>query len=727
MENNQHICMDLDSLKFNVLIDARAPEMADSANPIVSALSSRIKNSLRNIPRKRRAEAEALVDSFLQEKLKPIFSRIVSTHCVVSPKAVEILTKEATAELSSELSQELYILAMKIDAFSANQTNTYQKCDRRLLFVKREAFKSALRIYEAMDFHCREVLKKKTMKKFKNYGLERAVYRDTLKIEKMDTVLRQLSDEKKESSLVLKEIAERKEEMRIRENISDLEGAILERVLEKLRAFFSNDKYSPNVYFYLKEITENNGKSIDIEKIDFLRKYTPNNPKRIFSVGEVAERIKTAENECLKEGRRIYDEVKKMQEETRQLIDDMCEIFASRACLNSLLTIVKMFKRAEKEAENLQGPEKVKMEEFRDELAESIAKVDEIRGCSLASMRELSKYLDLVSLLGKLSDKSVCVEFACFNASFKKILSAFPNGEISSGYKKALQDLINHPEDAVKKEQMLHEHAASAENCLERLREAEKGETAEKCKLRVLEYEDFAEKMVLPDFSGPIESIHPVDLKPTVTPREVKALAATLEMYSKKLAKPRKDDFESDSDSSVLDETLPEIEAMLPVLKERAARVAKLSKNKCRGGECLRYAYLKKYKSETLKKADMLREKFEAELVPLAWEVVRKFEETPNNPELNEKVNKMLEETAQKEPHRLLTPRFIVENKHFAEELPRVIVQLDKKIAETLGGSSGERTRRKLHYSLTLQNSIFALFFVFMLLSLGLVCSSEFA
>ncbi|KAH9386120.1 uncharacterized protein NEMAJ01_1016 [Nematocida major] len=121
----------------------------------------------------------------------------------------------------------------------------------------------------------------------------------------------------------------------------------------------------------------------------------------------------------------------------------------------------------------------------------------------------------------------------------------------------------------------------------------------------------------------------------------------------------------------------------------------------------------------------MLREELEAGIGPLAFQFVRDFEETPNNPKLVEKVEKMLRRIVEKEPQRFLTPEFIIENEHFLEELPKVVDQLDKRIAEAFGGRSGERAGGRRGRISRIQRAIFGGLSVFMLASLGLICTSE--
>ncbi|KAH9386132.1 uncharacterized protein NEMAJ01_1028 [Nematocida major] len=133
------------------------------------------------------------------------------------------------------------------------------------------------------------------------------------------------------------------------------------------------------------------------------------------------------------------------------------------------------------------------------------------------------------------------------------------------------------------------------------------------------------------------------------------------------------------------------------------------------------YACLMEFRKENSRLLGLIKEKIEASMAPGPLKVTKNFEEIPNNPEIIEKAKKMLEETLQKDPQGLLSSKFIVQNKHFLAELPKVAKQLDKRVAEALGERlyNGARRGRQT----TLRHSLFGAFSIFIILSWGLMYS----
>ncbi|KAH9386125.1 uncharacterized protein NEMAJ01_1021 [Nematocida major] len=725
MEDSQPIRLDLDKLKCKLLKDTANTKTTGSERTVLAALSSRIKDSLRNIPEEKRTEVEALVDTFLQKELDPVFRTIVNTHCALTPEVVEILTKEAIAELPSAFLRELSILSTRIDIFSLEQKIPYQKWFQEITAKETEAFAVLRGIYKRIIFHSRKIFQKEIIKKFKTSELELAFFRETNRSDDVSSAFRVLLKEEETTESMLRKTEAKKEELLARERTLkglEREGCILGRSLEKARSHFSKDTDRPNVYFYLKEITENNGKCELADKVVLLERYEAPGGN-VHSIEEVAEKIKSAEKECSTEEKQRLDAANAIKNQVVSKIRSIFEHVAASVSEDSISEIKKLIVTVEKEMENLQGPEKAEMEEFRDELREYILMMSEHFAYSLNCLSEILDCLDAEYSLEELPDACASEKLADFNESFRKIQERFPNQEIHSGYSKVFQDLIKHPGVGREKEQKICRNQGEAERCLIALRRLEQGETMEGWSTRTAEYEVFAESNPAPDTFDSIEEISLESLKDRITPREIKAMLPNLKMSREIYIYELKDENMANCRRAAFEKVLLETQKKIDFLELKLRFSENLIEETLRKNELLRYSYLKKYKSKCLLHVDRLKEKANADMALLAKEVMREIEETPNNPELNEKVKSMLEETAQKEPHRLLTPRFIVENKHFAEELPRVIVQLDKKIAETLEGSSNGKSK----YHLTLQSSILALFFVFMLLSLGLVCSSEFA
>ncbi|KAH9386114.1 uncharacterized protein NEMAJ01_1010 [Nematocida major] len=723
----QHIDLDIGALKHKLVLDTETPEIKNLTNAVFYALSSRIKSSLKNIPEEKRANTNALVDTFLKENLKRTFSTIINTQCAVSPETVKILTKEATAEVSSELSRELSTLSKEIDAFALQQEITYQRIEMQTVKKKIELYKHCKEAQQYIVSCCEKVLQSKEIKKFDKSRLELALAQDKSCLEDFTQSLDILLMKEEEDISILEESVEKKKEMRSEENILDLEKYALDRIVEKFRAHLSNDRLRPNVYFYLKELTDENSKYIREEKIEALEKHSINS-KAVFSASRMAEKLRIEEKERISMGKFMIQCGQEMVEQVHVLVEFGHAYFTDVLNRSSTFELVSLLRTVKMNVKNLQEPEKTELKEFLMVLEDFDYGINWIRDSSFIDLQRIKDTLKIDHLLEKLSDARVRNKFARFNDGFRKILEKFPNGETKSGYDKAFYALRSHPRTKHETAKQMHDNAMEAEEHLTRLRGVDEGTTRKDCDLRVAAYEKFARETEMPDFSGAIENIPPESLEDGVTPREIKAMLSNMNILHDICTEELEDEARTDSEKEVLRKSLPEIEEKIQVLNQKLRSFNKeLSEEEAQKNECLRYAYLTKYKNECLKRIFTVTKNVEAEMVPLAKEVMKEIEETPNSPEFNEKVEKMLEEIIEKEPHRLLTPEFIVENEYFWEELPKTVDQLDREIAEALGGSSGEGTGGKSKYHFTLQNSILALFFVFMILSLGLVCNSEFA
>ncbi|KAH9386116.1 uncharacterized protein NEMAJ01_1012 [Nematocida major] len=728
MKKNRHINLDVDTLKHELQQETATPKATDS--PVVFAvLSSRIKNSLEDVPEEKRAEVSALVDAFLQENLKNTFSTIINTQCAAIPETIKILTKEAAYEDSPELSRELFNLSREIRAFIRQQEIEYRNFSMQTVRKKIKLYNYCKEAQQYTISRCTEILQNKTIEKFDKTKLERALAQEAEALEVFDQGLNRLLKKEEEDISALEKAMEKQDILCAEENILDLEKYALDRIVEKFRAYCSNDRLRPNVYFYLKELTDENSKYIQSDQIEFLEKYRLNS-KSIFSVRGMAKYLCAVEPKCLSVGETMFECAKKMNDMAQRLLQFARIQFADAIFQNSVSAAMSIFRTAKmKMKEDLQEPEKTEMEEFLKVLVELYRGIDSIRTTAFKELNMIEDTLKIDHILEILSDTRVRNKFARFNDDFRKILDKFPNGEIKSGYEKAFYALKNHPRTKHETAKQMHDNAMEAEEHLTRLRGVDEGTTMKDCDLRVAAYEKFARETEIPDsgYSGAIENMPPESLEDGVTPREVKAMLSNMNILHDICTEELEDETKSESEKVELKKSLSETEEKIRILNQKLRSFACLSEEIVQENECLRYAYLYKYKNECLKHIFTLQKEAEEEMVTLAREVMRKIEETPNNPEFNEKVEQMLEEIIEEEPHCLLIPEFIVENEYFWEELPKMVDQLDKKIAETLGESSGERSGVKRKYHLTLQNSIFMLFFIFMLLSLGLVCNSEFA
>ncbi|KAH9386916.1 uncharacterized protein NEMAJ01_1812 [Nematocida major] len=782
MNNNRHINLDIDTLKHELQQETATPKAKDSL-AVFAVLSSRIKNSFEDVPEEKRAEVSALVDAFLQENLKNTFSTIINAQCAAIPETIKILTKEVAYEVPLERTRELFNLSREIQIFILQQEIEYRNFSMQTVRKKIKLYNYCKEAQQYTISRCTEILQNKTIEKFDKTKLERALALDTEELKSIDKSLNSFLKTEEEEIAALEKTMMNQYILCAKEIILDLEKYALNRIVEKFRAHLSNDRLRPNVYFYLKELTENNGKYIQLDQIEALEKQGMNSPYVCLHRGRISEYL--AEKTGLSKIEAMVECVKEANDSARHSLISGRRHFKNIITGKSAIFMVDLLYSAMKMMkEDLQEPEKTEMEEFLKVLVEFSSGLISIRNSSFKELDGIEDTLEIDHTLEKLSDTRVRNKFARFNDDFRKIQEKFPIGEIESGYEKAFYALKTHPRTKHETARQMHRNAMEAEEHLKRLRGVDEGTTRKDCDLRVAEYEKFARETEMPDsgYSGAIENITRESLEDGVTPREVKAMLSNMNMLHDIWTEELEDETK-ESERVELKKSLSETEEKIRILNQKLLSFADLSKEEAQKEECLRYAYLTKYKNECLKHIDVLKKEAEAEMVPLAREVMRKIEEIPNNPELSEKVEQMLEEIIEKEPHRLLTSKFIAENEYFWDEMPKMVDQLDKKIAETLGEASDEavdeavdeaaneaadeaaneavdeavdeaadeavdeaadeaadeavdeaaneavdvRTGGNRKYHLTLQNSILALFFIFMILSLGLVCNSEFA
>ncbi|KAH9387436.1 uncharacterized protein NEMAJ01_2332 [Nematocida major] len=720
MGKYQHINTSLYDLKYHMLIDTVNSKAKDPRSTLLEVLSSRIKHSFKDIPEEKLAEIEALVDTFLQERLDPVLANIAKRHCAVSPEILEILKKEAIAEAPSELLYGRSALSTEIDYYTLKRTVTYKDFYMHTLKKKIELHKIYKETQKLVIAQCEKMLQTKGMERSEKRKFKSALASDRENLERLTNTLEDLLKEEKRISQ--EEPMEEEKEKCTEENIFNSDSYTLDLMLEKVKAYSSGDESNSSVYFDLKKITENNGKNITISTPEYQRYYGPNS-KNLLSA-----------EEKLEEKKRVYEKMSmyKFYEEMHPyfgaVVDDVYAYFRSLISIDAGSFIANLFWRNRSELkEDLEEPERAELKELLNVLEESTDKMYIIESTFFANLYRIhdafqvaDSPLNMLSAWGRGS-------FLFFSDDFKKIASRFPNVERNSGFGKAFHALFIRAYEKNERARQLHRNAMETEECLERFRTSETDETTEDYKFRFDEYEKFATENPVPDFSGSIEEISAEFLDDGVTPREIKVMLSLLKILQNMYTEELKDEAKPESERVELSESLSETEDEIEVLNQKLHSFADLSKEEAKRNECFRYAYLMKYKIECLLHIDRLKKEAEEEVVTLAKEVIREIEETPNNPEFNRKAKEMFDDVIEKEPHRLLTPEFIVENEHFLKELPKMVDELDKRIAETLGESSGKVISGKSKYHLTLQNSILALFFVFMLLSLGLVCNSEFS
>ncbi|KAH9386119.1 uncharacterized protein NEMAJ01_1015 [Nematocida major] len=601
MEKNRHIALDNSKIKCNLLLDAANTKTTDSKDTVLKALSSRIKDSLRNIPEEKRAEVEASVDTFLQERLESTFNTIIGAHSTICSDMVKIFTKEAAAELPSEFSHELSILSTEIDVFILQQEILYEKYVQKALTARIGAEALLKDAHGVILSCCEKVLQSKEIKKFRKSRLELALSKDRDKLEKLTATLDALLKKKEEGRITLEKTVEKKEKMCSRKDALDtfssftVERMIFERVFEKIQRFFSKEAHSPSAYASLRKIMEERRKFLFSDLVGILQEHTPNNPK--VSATEVSEKIKATEQEHLSGGNGRSASAKTLEKEAKRAMEDAYEHFAGIELADSVFEVACLIEDAEKEVKKLHGPEKTGMKNFIGNLQEFVSRVKVLQKSSFGTLHKIIDEFSADFSLQKLLGKSECAELALFNDSLEKILAKFPNEEINSGFDKSFLRLVNFFGAKSEAATRVHDNAMEAENCLVTLCGIKRGETLRDRNHRILTYEKFAKKTALPDFSGSIEGISLESLEDGISPHEVEHILSELRMdmdlYAKEL-----EEAKSDSERQHLEEHLSKVKEMLPLLSQKLRSFKGLSKEKVLKIECFRYAYLMKYQRE---------------------------------------------------------------------------------------------------------------------------------
>ncbi|KAH9386118.1 uncharacterized protein NEMAJ01_1014 [Nematocida major] len=712
-----YICLNIGRLKKRLLEDTANIKTTDSASLVLKALSSRIKTSLENIPEEKRTKIEAIVDTFLQEFLTRILAKIANNHCIVSPETLDILTKEAIAEVPSELLHGFPTLSTLEGYDTFKQRVVYENFFMHALNKKIELYKYYKKVQQYIIACSTAMLQRKEMDTARKCSVEPLLCQDSNKLKRITATLNDLLKEEEFRTALGKTM--KKEKMCTDESILNMEKYTLDRIVEKFKAYFCSGEYSRSLCFGLKKLTENNGKYAS-GQAHFIQGFEVHN-KDVFS----DDKISAEEKE------RIYGEMcivgfyESVSGLIRVVIDREFGEFLTLIGLSSACAIIETCQEVDSHIQTLQEPEKSEMERYLKDLEGFRKHIQAVHNTFFANLYRIHDFFQMVDSPSNTVSGWGRETFAFFNVNFKKTVDRFPNVETNSGFGKAFHALMSHADAKNKRARQMHRNAMKAEECLARMNELDEGTSREDRDRRVDEYKKFARENPVPGFSGSIEGIPPESLEYGVTPREIKAMLSAMKISLGVYTEQLKDGSTTESEKVELKKSLSETEEKIRVLEEKLFSFADLSEEEAQREDCLRYAYLMNYKIECLKHIDVLKKEAEAELVPLAKEVMREIEEIPNTPKFNKKVEKMLETILKKEPHRLLTPEFIIKNEYFLKELPEVMAQLNKEIAEVLKETPGEEAGGKQKHQLTLQASIFILFAIFVLLSVGLVCNSE--
>ncbi|KAH9386115.1 uncharacterized protein NEMAJ01_1011 [Nematocida major] len=712
MKKIQHIGIKSKQLRHLLFLDAVESEAKGPTNTVLNAISPHIKNSLNDIPEEKRSEVNAEVDTFLQKNLKPIFSTIAKKYCVVSPKLVEIFTKEATAEVPSELAHGIPVIRTKIiEPYGLRQEVTYEDFSTQSLKKNIELTKAYRETQRLAIFHSAKAIQSKGITKFNKTQLKTYLSEDKNNLTRLNSVLNDLLKEKEEKE-------EKEKEKCAEENSLDLKKYTLDRIIEKAKGYYSSDEFNQSLYFALKEIVKENGKNITTPKLQFMLAYK-NSPS--------AERVEAAEKNCVYRKMSLVEFYENVHGPLGDVIDDFYANFRSIISLDAGSKLTHMQWKARSDIkEDFEESEKAEIEEFLDAMEEFDDKMNIIVYTFFANLYRIHDGFRMADSPSNMLSAWSREEFEFFTKDFKKMMVRFPTIETNSGFGKAFHALMSCAYKKNERARQLHRNAMRAEECLALLRTSEAaGKAGEDYEFRICEYEKFAEENPVPEFSGSIEDIPSEVLEDGVTPREIQTTILSLKMFHDMYTEQLKDEAKTDSERVELKKSLSETEEKIRVLEERIRSFADLSEEEAKKEECLRYAYLMKYKIECLKHIDVLKKEAEAEMVPLAKKVMKEIEETPNSPEFNREAKKMLVKVLKNEPHRLMTPRFFVRNKHFAEELPKLLARLDEKIVKTLGGSSSRGTDEGSSRRAILRNTFIGAFLITVLGSLKAIFNSK--
>ncbi|KAH9386128.1 uncharacterized protein NEMAJ01_1024 [Nematocida major] len=719
MENNQQFNLCIHKLKHELLRKIANLESTDSENTVLKELSSRIKESLTNIPEEKRTEIEALVDTFLQKELDPVFCTIAKKHGEAGLESLEILTKEAMAEIPSDLTQKLSSLNAKVDTFILERKIEYEKCILRIISADVPMLELLKENYGTLASYCTEILCKEEMKSFNTAKIRDALRNVIVRLNDVDATLCNFKQKMKSSKIAIKR-AVKDQELCTGKKVLDPYGYAPEKVVKMIQNTFSDFLgLTSSVYFILKELMEGRRKCIPTSQM-LLEMYAVNR-MRVFSVEEMAEKLESAEKDCLRMGEEMCEDIREMEKKTVELMQSVDSYFKNRPVCESISALVELSGKVEGAIEKMQGPEKTEMEKFRVDLKAFLNWTEVLWNDSVLQLSGILKKFAPGNLFTKQLDARVRNEFALFRDEFEKIQAEFPNGEIKSGYENAFHALINYPRAKRERTGRVHDNAMMVDECLAFLRKIDEGESVEARDLRVAEYENFARKKTEPKLSGSVENITRESLEDGITQREAKAMLSSLNGLRGMCTEELEDEARTEYERVELKKFLQEIEERIRALEEKLLSFGELSKETLRENELRRYACLLEYKGETLDHELAFVREAEDEMVPLAKEVMREIEKTPNNPEVSENAKKMLEKILDENPTSLLTPGFILRNGHFWMKFSKVIFQLNKKIVETLEKTSEESRRTQA----AIQMFIFGFLFLVMPLSLGLAYKSS--
>ncbi|KAH9387435.1 uncharacterized protein NEMAJ01_2331 [Nematocida major] len=685
MDKIKHIRVDSDLLRQLVFRDIEDPEIIASTNPVLTESCSRVKRELKNIPEEKRAEVHALVDEFLQENLKLLFRKIAKDNCVVSPELVEMFTKEVIAELPSELVHGISVICTKIiDPYQIEKDVKYKNFSIPNLRKRIELFKSFEETQKLVILQSEKIIQRKSMEHFDKPQFEAWLSKDKNRLEYFTTNINDLL--KKEEEMIKEKEKEKKEKEKekcIEENSLDLEKYTLDRIVEKAKGYYSGDKFNPSLYFGLKRVTEENKKNI----IDYITEIMPD-PNDSPSEAEKKEDRKN----YLYRISPLYDFFLDLYGPVDYVLEGSSEFFKSIINMKAASKLIDLAWRAKSKINELEGPEKAEMEELFADLVKFNRKMSIIVYTFFAKQYRIHDAFRIAdSPLNMLSAWSR-EEFGFFTNDFKKMMARLPTMERNSGFEKAFHALMSCAYEKNERARQLHRNAMRAEECLEGLQMYKSRRSDDKYGFGVREYEKFAKENPAPVFSGSIEDIPPESLDDGVTPREIQTTILSLKIFHDMYTEELKDETKSDSEKEVLRGKISETEEKIRVLEEKLLSFADLTEEEAKKNDCLRFVYLQEYRYQCLSRIDTLKTEAEEEIIPLAKEVMREIEKIPNNPEFNKKVEKMLEDLIEEEPHCLLTPKFIFVNMpFFMEGLPNLIYQLDEEIAKVVGGSSAEK------------------------------------
>ncbi|KAH9386117.1 uncharacterized protein NEMAJ01_1013 [Nematocida major] len=718
MENNQHIKIDIGQLRRMLFLYVTRPEASGPTNTVIEeALSSLVKKSLKYIPEKKHTKIEALVDTFLKENLKrtfSTFSEAAREHCVVKPEDLEILVKELTAEAPTKQSDSSAgaVYTLKRESTYEDYFNAHRE--------KIEVCKTHIKAQKLVNIHCEKIFQSKGIKKIDEIKpqLELALEKDKARLKGFTKTLENLL--KEEKTLISLDIHAKKKEIRTGETISDVEKYTLDRIVEKVRAHLSNNQHKQSIYFGLEEVIRFRKRMTGSDRMFMEESCLIYGENGFFD----KKRLET-EREARYRTMSLADFYEEMNGPVENTSDKFFKYIKGLIDMNAASVIMEMAYKIKSKAETVQGPEREEIEKIMQEMMEFMYMINIIHLALFSDLYWIHNSFQVKDSLENGFSAWMKGNFRFFPDKFKKIVAGFPNVEINSGIGKEYHALISYAGKYNERARWIHRNAMKAEEYLAFLRVNDAGEPRMEWTSRILEYDKFSTKSFVPECSGSIEKTSPESLEYEVTPREVKGMILSQNLFRDMYIEELGDKAKTESERVELKKSLSKTEKTIQLLNKKLLSFGKLSKEEAqKKEECLRYACLQKYKYECMKRIEMLKKEAEAEITRRAKDIMEKIEEIPNNPKLVEKAKKLLEKTLENEPHRLMTPEFFLEAVPFLDELPDLMNKLDEEIVKALKETSDEGTDGKRQQYITLQNSIFMLFFILTLLSLGLLYNS---